>query len=300
VLQKQRFAIIFILTLFALPAAAQTHTGAPKSTAPKTAPASTSQPGSIGARVEQYLRNLYAWGPSFDVKVAPGKQSPVQDLLEVPVTVTNAGQSDTAIVYVTKDGNFMLRGDLSDMSKDPLADTRSKLIPGNSPSKGPLNAKVTIIEFADFECPSCRELDRILRDYLPKHPEIRFVYKDFPLTNLHPWAMTAAIAGQCTYQQKPAAFWKIHDEIFDDQDVISPSNVWDKMIDLGMQLNLNMTKFRACMADPATKQIVEKTIAEGHNLKITATPTFFVNARRVVGPDQPFLEQYVQYETSLH
>ncbi len=297
---KQRFAIFLILGVFALPAAAQTTTGSPKTIAPKPAASSNSQTASIETRVEQYLRNLYAWGPSFTVKVDPGKQSPIPDLMEIPVTVTTTAGSDTAIVYVSKNGNFMIRGELTDMTKDPLADNRSKLVPGTSPSMGPKNAKVTLIEFADFECPSCRALDSILRDFLPKHPELRFVYKNYPLTHIHPWAMTAAIAGQCTYQQNPAAFWKIHDAIFDAQDVITPSNVSDKLTDLGMQLGLNMDKYKACIADPATKKIVEKTIAEGNALNITATPTIFVNARRVVGANQPLLEQYVQFEASPH
>lgn len=72
-----------------------------------------------------------------------------------------------------------------------------------------MNAKVTLIEFGDFQCPSCRELDRLLHEILPNHPEVRLVYKHFPLTEIHPWAMTAAIASQCTYQQDPKSFWKI-------------------------------------------------------------------------------------------
>ena len=160
-------------------------------------------PDAIENTVVQYLRNMYAWGPEFDLKVGATKQSPIPDLLEMPVTVGMQGQSDTATVYVTKDGKFMVRGELTDMSVDPLADTRSKLHIGTSPTMGPADAKVTLIEFADFECPSCRQLDRILRDFLPKHPEVRLVYKDFPLTQVHPWAMTAAIAAQCTAQQDP-------------------------------------------------------------------------------------------------
>ena len=297
-MRKQRFAIILFLAVFAVRAVAQTSTGSPNASSPKPAPSSNSKPASIEARVEQYLRHTYAWGPSFEVKIGASKPSPIQDLLEVPVTVTMAGQSDTAIVYVSKNGNFIFRGELADMSLDPLADIRSKLHPGTSPSMGPENAKVTLIEFADFECPSCRQLDRILRDLLGSHPEIRLVYKHYPLTDIHPWAMTAAISSQCTYQQNPAAFWKIHDAIFDAQDVISPSNVWDKMIDLGTQLGLNMDTHRACMADPATTHLVEQTIGEGHALNITATPTIFVNGRRIVGADQPLLEQFIQYEES--
>ena len=247
---KQYFVIILCLVIFALPAKAQTGSGKETEKPPKPAASSTPTANSIESRVEHYLRNSYAWGESFEVRVGPPKPSPIPDLLAVPVTVNLAGQSDTAIVYVDKNGKFILRGDLADMTVDPLADTRSKLIPGNSPSLGPKDAKITLIEFADFECPSCRQLDLILRDLLAAHPEIRLIYKNFPLTDLHPWAMTAAIASQCTYQQNPEAFWKIHNAIFDAQDVISPSNVWDKMTDLATQLGQDMDIFRACMADP--------------------------------------------------
>jgi protein-disulfide isomerase len=294
---KLRIAIIAFLTVFALRAAAQATRGNGTKNEPKRSSSSPDlKQETIETRVEKYLRNLYSWGPSYEVKVGPTKPSPIPDLLEVPVTVSMAGQGDTAIVYVTKNGTFILRGELADMSIDPFADIRSKLHPGNSPFMGPENAQVTLIEFADFECPTCRQLDRILRDFLPSHPEIRLVFKHFPLTEIHPWAMTAAIASQCTYQQNPASFWKIHDAIFDAQDVINPSNVWDKMTDLAAKLGLNMDAFQACMSNPETTHQVEQSIREGRALNITGTPTTFVNGRRLVGADQSLLEQFIQFQ----
>jgi protein-disulfide isomerase len=247
----------------------------------------------VESRIEKYLRNLYAWGPAFDVKVGPSKPSPVEELLEVPVTVSMGGQSDTAVVYVSKTGDFLIRGELTNMSVDPFADTRSKLHVGTSPSMGPEDAKITLFEFADFECPSCRQLDLVLRELLPRHPEVRLVFKHYPLTNIHPWAMTAAIATQCAYEQSPAAFWKMHDAIFDAQDVISPSNVWDKMQDLATQAGLNPEVYRSCITKPETAAQVEATIEEGHALTITATPTTFINGRRLVGPDKSQMEQHL-------
>jgi protein-disulfide isomerase len=293
--RKLIFLTLLILTVFRIPAAAQTTPGKEKSPTANAADQPSAKPGTIESRVEKYLRNLYAWGPAFDVKVGPSKPSPIPDLLEVPVTVSMGGQSDTAVVYVSKTGNFLLRGELTDMSVDPFADTRSKLHVGTSPSMGPEDAKITLIEFADFECPSCRQLDLVLRELLPRHPEVRLVFKHYPLTDIHPWAMTAAIASQCAFQQSPAAFWKIHDAIFDAQDVISPSNVWDKMLDLANQLGLNADAFRACMINPETASQVKATIEEGHTLAITATPTTFVNSRRVIGPDKSMLEEYISF-----
>jgi protein-disulfide isomerase len=283
------------LTVFLGSAQAQTSSGKEKSSSSNASESSAAKLGTVESRIEHYLRNLYAWGPSFEVKVGPAKPSPISDLLEVPVTVSMGGQSDTAVVYASKTGSFLLRGELTDMTVDPFADTRAKLYPGNSPSMGPEDAKITMIEFADFECPSCRQLDLVLRELLPRHPEIRLVFKHYPLVDIHPWAMTAAIASQCAYQQSPSAFWKIHDAIFDAQDVITASNAWDKMIDLGNQLGLNPDAYRACMINPETANQIKETVEEGHTLSISATPTTFINARRIVGPDKAIIEQYVNY-----
>ncbi len=293
------FLALLFLAVFRLPSVAQTTSEKEKSPAPKPADSSAAKPETLESRIEQYLRNLYAWGPTFDVKVGPSKPSPIADLLEVPVKVSVGEQSDTAVVYVSKTGTFLFRGELTDMSVDPFADIRSKLHVGQSPSMGPEDAKITLIEFADFECPSCRQLDLVLRELLPRHPEVRLVFKQYPLTDIHPWAMTAAIASQCAFEQSPAAFWKIHDAIFDAQDLITPSNVWEKMLDLANQLGLNAEPYRACMINPKTSTQVMATIEEGHALTITATPTTFVNSRRVVGPDKSMLEQYITFTQSL-
>jgi len=299
--------LLLVLVCFALSPMAQVHAQTPEAAQPASSTPSTKspaspapKPGSLEDKIEEYLRNLYAWGPQYEIKLGPAKSSPIPDLLEIPVTVALQGQSDTAVVYVTKNAKFIFRGELTDMTVDPLAETRSKLHPGNSPSMGPADAKITLIEFADFECPSCRQLDLILRDLLPQHPEIRLVYKDFPLTTVHPWAMTASLAGQCTFQQKPAAFWRIHDIIFDAQDLITPSNVWEKMQDFANQIGLNVETFKTCMASPDTAQEVEMTTTEGHELNITGTPTIFVNGRRIVGPDESILKQFINFESTLH
>ena len=298
-LRKLIFPALLFLTVFRLPSAAQTASGKEKSPSPKAADSSAAKPGTVESRVEQYLRNLYAWGPTYNVKVGPSKPSPIPDLLEFPVTVSTGGQSDTATVYVSKTGNFLFRGELTDMSVDPFADVRSNLHVGMSPSMGPEDAKITLFEFADFECPSCRQLDLVLRELLPRHPEVRLIFKHYPLTDLHPWAMTAAIASQCAFQQSPAAFWKIHDAIFDAQDVITPSNVWDKMQDLASQVGLNAEAYHECMINPETANQIKGTIGEGHTLTITATPTTFVNGRRVIGPDKSMIEQYISF-AGLH
>jgi protein-disulfide isomerase len=166
----------------------------------------------------------------------------------------------------------------------------------DSPTQGPANARVILVEYADFECPSCKQLDTILRSILPNFPDVRLVYKDFPLTQIHPWALTAAQAGRCAYRQNPTAFWKFHDLIFDHQDLISPGNVWDKMQDFAAQSGLDSAALRTCMADPGIQAQIQKSTAEGEALHVANTPTIFVNGHRLIAPDASTLEQFIRYE----
>ncbi len=286
-----------ILTLFAAAAAAQNPpTPPPNKPTPQPKPESSADWSALEKKVENYLRKLYAWGPSFRLKVGPLRDAAVPGFYEVPVEVSMGAQSDSGIVYVSKDGRYLLRGDIQDMDTDSLAAVRSQIHLADNPSKGPGDARVTVVEYSDFQCPSCRQLHQTLRTIMPNYPHVRFVFKDFPLTQVHPWAMTAAIAGRCAYEQNHEAFWKLHDSIFDNQQVISPENVSQKTVDFAGQAGLDANAFTACMASPRANQAVMENVKEGQALKVANTPTVFVNGRRIVGGDRALLEQYIQYE----
>ncbi|MGC1290654.1 MAG: thioredoxin domain-containing protein, partial [Candidatus Acidiferrales bacterium] len=188
--QRPAFLAV-ILVAIASSAAAQTKPAAPASTATNDA---------LVAKVESYLRVLFGWTPDYKVTVGPATPSPIPDLMQIPVSVTHQGHDETGTVYVTKDGRFMVRGEIRDMSKDPFAENRAKIKLGDSPSIGPADAKLTVVEFSDFECPHCQEMYSILKVVEPEFPQVRFVFKNFPLEQLHPWAMTAALAGRCVYK----------------------------------------------------------------------------------------------------
>jgi protein-disulfide isomerase len=281
------FAALLALTL-ALPSARAQQT-------PAAATASAGQLP-IQKTVEAYLRNLYAFGPDATVKVAAPKDIGVEGLQEVDIEVKIGDNQQAGKVYVTKDGKFMFRGELSDLSKDPLAENRALIDTKNSPSLGPDNAPVTMVEFSDFECPVCRSLHDALRGLLPNYPQVRVVFKDFPLDQIHPWARTAALAGRCAYQQTPAAFWKMYDLIYDGQDLISAENAWGKMTDFAGRSGLNPDTFKGCMASPEAGAAIDASRANGMQLEVGSTPTIFVNGRRIVGADPHALEQYIRYE----
>ncbi|MFZ0211165.1 MAG: thioredoxin domain-containing protein [Candidatus Acidiferrales bacterium] len=270
--------------------------------AQQTSQTSSSSPANdaLMKKVESYLRVLFAWGPDYQVKLGPAAASKIPDLLEIPVQVVNQGHTENGTVYVTKDAKFMFRGEIRDLALDPFADNRAKLHLSDSPSKGPADAKVTVVEFSDFECPHCRELHNIINAVEPEFPQVRFVFKNFPLVEIHPWAMTAALAARCAYQSSPDAFWKLHNAIFDNQDSITADNVWDNLSAFSTAAGVAPDSLHACMIAPDTKARVDADIAEGKSLSVESTPTLFINGRPVIGGDQQAIEQIIRFELAPH
>ncbi len=247
--------------------------------------------------IEAYLRHLYAFGTDVPISVGPPKETVVEGLMETTIKVTIGENKETVKFYVSKDGKYLFRGEMSDLTKDPLAETRAQIQSKDAPALGDSKAAVTLVEYSDFECPVCRSLHDVLRGMLPNYAgKVRVVFKDFPLEQLHPWARTAAIAGRCAYQQDPAAFWKMYDLIYDNQEIISAGNAWTKMMDYAGQSRLDADAFKTCMASPEAGEAVNASRANGQLLDVNSTPTVFVNGRRMVGADAHLLEQYINYE----
>lgn len=248
-------------------------------------------------KTETYLKNLFAWDSTYQIKLGPLGASEMPDTFAIPVKVTNSkGQTETGIVYVTKNGHYMFRGEIRDMDSNPFADNLSKLHTEGFPAKGPASSKVTAVEFSDFECPHCREMFEILKTVEPEFPQVRFVFKDFPLTEIHPWAMTAALGSRCVYQASPEAYWKFQDSVFTNQDGITADNAWDQITASATSAGVNADSLHACMASPETKKVVDQEIAEGKSLAVDSTPTFFINGRPVVNADKQFLEHILRFE----
>jgi protein-disulfide isomerase len=267
---------------------------APPTAAAKASPSANQSP--LQKTIEAYVRNLYAFGSDVEVTVSDPKDAGMAGLQETTVSVKVGGNNEDAKFYVSKDGKYLVRGEVSDLSKDPLAANRALMDLTNAPSTGDPKSAVTLVEFSDFECPVCRSLHDMMRGITQNYPQVRVVFKDYPIEVLHPWARTAAIAGRCAYMQDPAAFWKMYDLIYDNQDIISAANAWMKMSEFAGQAGLNADTFRSCMAGPDVGAAVDASRANGQKLDVNSTPTIFVNGRRMVGADAHLIEQYIQYE----
>jgi len=155
-----------------------------------------------------------------------------------------------------------------------------KIETGQSPVRGPKEAPVTIVEFSDFQCPFCHELQATLDQLLKAFPkDVNLVYKQFPL-NIHQYARQAAVASMAAHQQ--GKFWQLHDRMFQNFAAINEENIkkWAR------EAGLNMTDFEKVMQSGTMESAVQKDIADGAAARVIGTPTLFINGKRV--PERSF------------
>ena len=256
----------------------------------------TTTPGQTQKSVEAFLRNFYALGSDITITVGTPKPIGSSGVSELPIEVKSPEGSDTVKMYLTADGRYLLRGEINDLTTDPLAENIAKFDLKNAPVFGDPKAPITIVEYGDFQCPVCRNVHDALRGLLPNYPQVKLIFKEFPLDNIHPWARTAALAGRCAYQQDPKAFWKLYDLVYDNQDLISASNAYEKMLEYAGKASLNTDNFKSCLSSPQAAGEVDASMANGKLLDVRSTPTLFINGRRLVGADPHAIQQYIDFE----
>jgi protein-disulfide isomerase len=160
--------------------------------------------------------------------------------------------------------------------------------------RGPNDASITVIEYSDFECPFCKQLHYSLKR-LVADSKIRWVYRNAPLTQLHPKAMEAAIAAECAGEQ--GMFWEYTDSLFDHQGQLSQEHTLDLLAD---DLGIQRERFNQCRQGEG-KEIVSSQLKEAAQRDINATPTFYINRERIVGaiPDSELLARLKEARKSL-
>jgi protein-disulfide isomerase len=151
-----------------------------------------------------------------------------------------------------------------------------------APIRGPENAPVTLVEFSDFQCPYCARAQPTLLKVMEAYPDqVKLVYKDFPLPQLHPQAPKVAEAARCAGEQD--SYWAYHDALFEDAKDLTP----DKLKRYAADLKLDTAAFDACLDSGKYAAAVQKDMAQGAQLGVNSTPSFFINGRFLSGA-QPF------------
>lgn len=159
---------------------------------------------------------------------------------------------------------------------------------GSSPAHGPKDAKVTVVEFSDFQCPFCSRAADVVTEIKKKYGNrVRVAFKHFPLP-MHKDAKPASEASMCVNEQSADKFWKFHDKAFKAQDKLDAASLEAYAKDSGA----DMAKFKECMNSKKYSDFVQKDMEYGERIGVRSTPTFFINGQLVSGavPIETFSE----------
>jgi protein-disulfide isomerase len=210
----------------------------------------------------------------------------------LPVIFSHNSAKRTINFLISTDNKTLVRMDKIDLTKDPALLVTVK----DRPFRGGADAKVTIVNFDDLECPFCAQMHReLFPETLARYGDkVKIVYKDFPLVELHPWALHAAVDANCLAQQNGGAYWDFVDQAHDhSRDITGPQDkrksasesdaALDSMAtEIGARRSLDPAKLKTCLSAQDTAP-VKASMAQGTDLGVDSTPTLYINGEKVSG-----------------
>jgi len=252
----------------------------------QTAPPAAPDPA-LNRRIEVLVRSQFDLPADVTLNIGARKPSSFTGYETLPITITHNGKSTEFNFLISDDSTKLVHMDTFDLTKDP-----ADAIPiAGRPIRGNPNAKVTVVNFDDLECPYCARMHQELFPQTLNHYKdlVRYVYKDDPLTDLHPWAMHAAVDANCLAAQNSTVYWAyvdyLHahgDEVNGDQRDVSKSYAaLDRIARQEATVNrLDETALDACLAKQDETQI-KASVNLANSMQIDGTPAVFVNGERV-------------------
>lgn len=253
-----------------------------------------SAPPDVARKIERQVRSFYTIPADVKVIVGPIAAStdwPGYDAVSVTIEGSDGKQKDYKFL-ISKDRTSMLRLTKFDLTKDPYADLMSKIDVNGRPSRGAKAAKVVVVNYDDFECPYCASMHKVLFPEILKEygDRVTFIYKDYPLDEIHPWAIHAAVDANCLAAQNTDAYWDFADTIHaNKRDVDSEKtpparfDAVDRIAMLqGQKHNLDVVKLQSCMK-AQNEDAVRASMKEADGIGVSATPTLFINGQKIDG-----------------
>ncbi|MGB6192791.1 MAG: thioredoxin domain-containing protein [Terracidiphilus sp.] len=240
-------------------------------------------------RVEVLIRSQYNVPLDYNVIIGDRKPSTFPGYDTLPVTLARGEKSTPFDFLISKDGKTLARLDTFDLMKNPA----SNIDVTGRPVRGNPNAKVTVINFDDLECPYCARMHQALFPAtLDRYKDkVRFIYKDDPLIEIHPWAMHAAVNANCLAAQSGSAYWNYVDYLHShgqeisgpDRDVKKSFAELDRLArEEGASSKLDTAKLEACITKQDETKVRESRL-EADGLGIDGTPALFIEGERING-----------------
>jgi protein-disulfide isomerase len=228
------------------------------------------------------VREVTKLPPQTELKIGTFNKTVYPQFLKAVITATDGKNTQTAEIFITKDRRTGILGGIVLPFREDFV--RGLIETKDVPSLGPTNAPVTMVEYADLQCPTCARVHEFLeKKLLPKYGDkVRIIFKEFPIP-WHDWSATAAVANECAYQIDPSVFPGYRTLIFANQNAINASNVRERLLALGDDAGVDRSRLAACIDAKASLSRVEAARQEGKDLGISGTPTTFVNGRIIIG-----------------
>lgn len=252
------------------------------------------------AALKIYLQKHFKIPSPNLIKLGPAFRSPIEGLFARQLVVSNeAGQNVSTTLFFDKNEDKAIIGQFLDTSIEAWGRVNMGSVSlDDRPTQGPADAPVTIVEFADFECPYCAHAFSTIETLVNTtyKGKVKVIFKAYPL-NVHPWAMKAAEAAECARAQNPAAFWDFARYFYTNQGSIDAKNIQSNVDKLAKSQKLDGPSLKACMDSPQTEARVKQDQMDGNTIHVSSTPTFFVNGIPVVGlPDDKVMDYVIDSE----
>jgi protein-disulfide isomerase len=251
-----------------------------------------SAPNEQDQRIEREVRSYYSLPATVKVTIGPRRPSEFPNYDALTINIDGNGKKQDYDFLLSRDGNTLMRVTKLDLSKDPYAEIMKKINLVGRPLRGNKDAKVLIVNFDDFQCPFCSRMHQTLFPELLKEygDRVQFVYKDFPLSEIHPWATHAAVDANCLAAQNSEAYWDFADYIHGNQQQVNAEKTRDaQFADLdrltteqGQKHNLDQTKLQLCIK-AQNEDAIKASMKEGASVGVSATPTLFINGQEMDG-----------------
>jgi protein-disulfide isomerase len=249
-------------------------------------------PSDLTQKIERQVRVTYSIPASVKITVGPLRPSDFSNYDALTITMDGDQKKQTYDFLLSKDGKTLARMTKLDLTKDPYVEAMKKIDLNGRPSRGNKDAKVVVVNFDDFQCPFCSRMHQTLFPELLKEygDRVEFVYKDFPLTDIHPWAVHAAVDANCLAAQNNDAYWDFADHIHANQHEVNSEKGRDAQfaaldrltLEQGQKHNLDQTKLQACVK-AQTEDAIKASMHEAEGVGVSATPTLFVNGEEMDG-----------------
>jgi protein-disulfide isomerase len=253
-----------------------------------------SAPPDVARKIEHQVRAFYTIPAEVKVivgAITPSSEMPGYDSVSVNIDGGDGKQKDYKFL-LSKDRATMLRVTKFDLNKDPFLELMSKIDVTGRPARGLESAKVVAVNFDDFECPFCSRMHQTIFPEIFKEygDRVKFIYKDDPLSEIHPWAIHAAVDANCLAAQNTDAYWDFADymhankrEVDSEKTPAGRFDAIDKMTMLqGQKHNVDGVKLQSCIK-AQNEDAVRASMKEAEGLGVNGTPALFINGQKIDG-----------------